>query len=166
VKRRSVPVVIAVLVALVALFSIARLRYSGKAAVELPAANCDAEPWRHVYRASRLRVLSRCTAVEGRVVSLDRGEDGDLHLALEPERASVLNLINVFHLHRHLVAELVCEHAPADADADAAAACAGFTSRVAIPAIGDRVRVTGAYVTDGEVGWNEIHPVTRIETLR
>jgi len=164
VKRRSVPVVIAVLVALVALFSIARLRYSGKAAVELPAANCDADLWQHVYRAARLRVLSRCTAVEGRVVSLDRGEDGDLHLALEPQRPSVLNLINVFHLHRHLVAEVVCEHAPADADA--AAACAGFTSRVAIPGIGERVRVTGAYVTDREVGWNEIHPVTRIETLR
>jgi hypothetical protein len=24
----------------------------------------------------------------------------------------------------------------------------------------------GAYVTDRENGWNELHPVTRIETLR
>jgi hypothetical protein len=26
--------------------------------------------------------------------------------------------------------------------------------------------VTGAYVTDRDNGWNEIHPVTRIEVLR
>ena len=163
-KRRSVRTGIAVLVALGALFSVARLRYSGKPTMELPAGDCDGDLWRHVYRADRLRVIARCTAVDGRVVSLDRGSDGDLHLALDPEHASVLNLLNATHLHGDLVVEVVCEHAPADADA--AGACAAFTSRVAIPRIGDRVRVTGAYVTDRENGWNELHPVTRIETLR
>jgi hypothetical protein len=36
---------------------------------------------------------------------------------------------------------------------------------VAIPNVGDRVRVTGAYVTDRDNGWREIHPVTRIEKI-
>ena len=51
-------------------------------------------------------------------------------------------------------------------DDDAKAACAGFTSQVTVPAVGDRVRATGAYVTDKDNGWNEIHPVTRIDVLR
>jgi hypothetical protein len=164
VKRRPVRIVIALLVALGALFSMARLRWPGKAPVELPAADCDADLWRHVYLADRLRVISRCTAVDGRVVSLDRGSDGDLHLALDPERESVLNLMNATHLHGNLVVEVICEHTPVGGDA--AAACTAFTSRVDVPRVGDHVRVTGAYVTDRENGWNELHPVTRIETLR
>jgi len=163
-QRRSVHIMTAVVVALGALFLMARLRYSGKAPMELPAGNCNADLWRHVYRADRLHVISRCTAVDGRVVSLDRGSDGDLHIGLDPEQRSVLNLMNAIHGHRELVVEVICEHVPADGDA--AAACAAFTSRVAIPRIGDRVRVTGAYVTDRDLGWNELHPVTRIETLR
>ena len=162
-RRRSVRILI-VLSALAALFSMARLRWPGKAPVELPAGDCDAGLWHHVYDADRLRVISRCTAVDGRVVSLDRGSDGDLHLALDPDQASVLNLMNATHLHANLVVEVICEHTPAGGDA--AAACTAFTSRVAIPRVGDRVRVTGAYVTDRENGWNEIHPATRIEILR
>lgn len=157
-------VMIAVLVALGALFSLARLRYSGKPTVALPAGNCNADLWQHVYRAERLRVIARCTAVDGRVVSLERGQDGDLHIALDPDHASVLNLVNAIHGHRELVVEIICEHTPADRDA--AAACAAFTAQVTVPQVGDRVRVTGAYVTDRETGWNEIHPATRIEILR
>lgn len=162
--RRISITIMGVLVALGALFSMAALRYSGKATVRLAAGNCKADLWQHVYDAKRLRVIEPCTAVVGRVVSLHRGADGDLHIALDPEDKSVLNLLNAMHLHGELVVEVICEHAPADRDA--AAACAAFTSRVAIPEIGDRVRVTGAYVTDRDNGWNELHPVTRIEALR
>jgi hypothetical protein len=159
-----VQVMMAVLAALVALFLMARLRYSGKTTVKLPAENCNGDLWRHVYRAERLRIIEACTAVDGRVVSVRRGSDGDLHIALDPEHKSVLNLVNAMHAHGDLVVEVICEHAPAAVDA--ATACAAFTSQVTIPKIGDRVRVTGAYVTDRDNGWNELHPVTRIETLR
>ncbi|HVT19666.1 MAG TPA: hypothetical protein VHQ90_26215 [Thermoanaerobaculia bacterium] len=155
---------IAVLVALLALFLMARLRYSGTITVELPAGNCNADLWRHVYHPERLRVIARCTAVDGRVVSVHRGSDGDLHIALDPEHKAVLNLVNATHAHGDLVAEVICEHAPTESDA--ATACAALTSQVTIPKVGDRVRVTGAYVTDRDNGWNELHPVTRIETLR
>lgn len=148
----------------IGLFLIARLYYAGKATVKLPAGNCHGDLWRHVYRAERLRVIEACTAVDGRVVSLSRGSDGDLHIALDPDQKSVLNLMNVTHGQGNLVVEIICEHA--SAKPDAATACAGLTSRVAIPRVGDRVRVTGAYVTDRENGWNELHPVTRIEILR
>jgi len=85
-------------------------------------------------------------------------------MALAPDRKSVLNLINVFHSRGELVVEIICEHTPADAVEKAA--CADFQSQVAIPNVGDRVRVTGAYVTDSENGWREIHPVTRIENIK
>jgi hypothetical protein len=86
-----------------------------------------------------------------------------LHIGLDPEEKSVLNLINVIHGHGELVVEVVCEHDPVKETAKAA--CAGFHSQVTIPEVGNRIRVTGAYVTDRDMGWNEIHPVTRIEVL-
>jgi hypothetical protein len=157
-------IALAVLVALIALFLVARLRYGGKAPVKLQAENCDADLWKHVNEKERLHVVEECTAVEGRVVSLERASDGDLHIGLDPEPKSVLNLVNVMHAHGELVVEIICEHTPADAGDKVA--CAAFHSQITIPNVGDRVRVTGAYVTDGHIGWNEVHPVTRIEILR
>ena len=155
---------VAVLVALVALFFLARWRYAGKAPVSLPAASCDASLWKHVYRPERLRVLEACTAVEGRVVSVARDEDGDLHIGLDPDEASVLNLVNAMHAGRRLIVESVCDHTPKREEA--VAACTGFRSEITAPSVGGRIRVTGAYVRDRENGWNEIHPVTRIEILQ
>jgi hypothetical protein len=158
-------VLLAIVLALVAFFVAARLRYPGKATVSLPAASCQAALGKHVYRPERLRVLEPCTAVEGRVASLEREKDGDLHIALDPKDKSVLNLFNVAHLHGQLAVELICEHTPSHGDA--IAACTGFKPpEIILPSVGDRIRVTGAYVTDLDSGWNEIHPVTRIEILR
>lgn len=162
--RTSRLVMVAVLAALVGLFIVAKLLHSGKPAVRLPAEECNAGLWEHVYERNRLKVIEACTAVEGRVASIHRAVDGDLHLGLKPDQKSVLNLMNVVHTQRQLVVEIVCEHSPAGRGA--VSACAGFTSSVAIPKVGDRVRVVGAYVTDTDNGWNEIHPVTRIEVLR
>jgi len=164
VGRTSRRVGLSVLFLMIALFAGAWLRYPGKAPVKLPAAECDAGLWKHVYQPERLRVLEACTTVEGRVVSVHRAADGDLHIGLDPEYKTTLNLINVMHAQRRLVVEAVCDH-PTTKPAPAAA-CAGFTSPIAAPAVGDRIRVTGAYVTDRDDGWNEVHPVTRIEVLR
>jgi hypothetical protein len=153
-----------VLVILTALFLMARLRYSGTAPVKLQAESCNPDLWKHVYEKDRLNVLEPCTAVEGRVVSVHRASDGDLHIGLDPENKSVLNLVNVMHAQRKLVVELICDHIPAEANAQAA--CRDFHPQITIPNVGDRVRVTGAYVTDRDNGWNEVHPVTRIEILR
>jgi hypothetical protein len=156
-------ITLSVLVGLIALFLMAKLRYAGNAPVKLQAENCDPGLWKHVYKKERLRVVEECTAVEGRVVSLHRNSDGDVHIALDPELKSVLNLVNLIHAHGELVVEVICEHAPDDAGDKAA--CGTFHSQITLPNAGDRVRVTGAYVTDRDNGWNEVHPVTRIEVL-
>ena len=95
---------------------------------------------------------------------MHRNSDGDVHIAIDPENKSVLNLVNVTHGQRKLVVEIICDHTPAAANAQAA--CKDFHSQVSLPNTGDRVRITGAYVTDRDNGWNEIHPVTNIEILR
>jgi len=162
--RRQLRIAIAVFLLLMAFVFAATLRYRGKASVQLQPQECDAELWKHVYQRERLRVLQECTAVQGRVVSIDRSEDGDLHIGLDPEDKSVLNLINVIHGHRELVVEIVCEHPPVKNSAKTA--CSGYSSTITVPQAGSRIRVTGSYVTDRDLGWNEIHPVTRIDILQ
>jgi len=156
-------IILAGIVVLVAVLVVASRRYTGKAAVKLPAAECNAELWKHVYEPGRLRVIEACTAVEGRVVSVHRAQDGDLHIGLDPDQKSVLNLVNVIHAQRTLILEAVCDH-PATSS-EPRAACGGFTSPIMTPRIGDRIRATGSYVTDRENGWNEVHPVSKIEIL-
>jgi hypothetical protein len=162
-SRRS-QVALVVLVVIVAMVLLFVLRYPGKARVTLHASECDSALWNHVYEKDRLQVLEPCTAVEGRVVSVQRSSDGDAHVSLAPDDPAVLNFFNVTHSHRLLAVEIICEHAPTRSAP--VAACADFTSTVTVPLPGDRVRVTGTYVTDRDIGWREIHPVTRIEVLR
>ena len=153
-----------ILMFLIVLFIAAKMRYSGRAVVKLPAANCNVDLWDHVYEKNRLRIIEECTSIEGRVVSLHQSEDGDLHIALDPDAKSVLNLVNAIHAHRTLVVEAVCDHTPGGEEA--MHACTGFHSQIISPTLGDRVRVTGAYVVDRDNGWTEIHPVSRIESLK
>jgi hypothetical protein len=157
-------VLLGVVVLLISIFMAAKMRYSGTAVVKLPPTNCNADLWNRVYEKDRLKVMEECTSVEGRVVSLHQSKDGDLHIALDPDAKSVLNLINAIHAHRTLVVEAVCDHAP-EAE-EARHACASFHSSIVAPVLGDRVRVTGAYVVDRDNGWTEIHPVSRIDSLQ
>lgn len=129
----------------------------------MSAGECNSDLWNHVYEKDRLQVIESCTSVEGRVRSLFASPDGDLHIDLDPDDKSVMNLLNLAHAHRSLVVEVVCDH-PAK-DADARAACAGLQSPITAPAKGDRIRVIGAYVTDSDNGWREIHPVSRMDAL-
>jgi len=156
--------VLILLLIIVALVIHAKLHFRGKPQAVLPASECDATLWTHTYEKDRLQVIAPCAAVEGRVVGVRQSEDGDLHISLNPDRKSVLNLVNVFHAHRTLVVESVCEHTPAEDPARAA--CGDFHPAITPPAIGERVRIIGAYVTDTDNGWNEMHPVSRIEVLR
>ncbi len=154
-------------VLLIALFIGAKLRYPGRPTATLPASSCDASLWQHTYENERLTVLEHCTAVEGRVVSVHINADGDAHIGLLPDDRRVLNLINVTHAHGELITEVVCDHASRlDNKAVIERTCSGYTSAITLPHTGDRVRITGAYVTDRDNGWNEIHPISKIEVLR
>jgi len=153
-----------VLIAVILLYLMAKIRYSGTAPVSLQAESCNRDLWSHVYEKDRLRIIQECTAVGGIVASVHNNSDGDVHIGLDPENKSVLNLVNGMHAQRKLVVEIVCDHPPSVSEA--LAACRDFHSQTTIPKVGDRIRVTGAYVTDRDNGWNEVHPVTRIEILR
>jgi len=103
----------------------------------------------------KFKLLSRCEEVFG-VVEKDEGRqhDGDLKYLLDvrDEYKYLLNDENDAKTDGMLVIEIN----PKDQD----------SSKIEIPEEGDRVRVIGAWVTDGEsLGWNEIHPAWQIEIL-
>ncbi len=101
-----------------------------------------------VYGPGRLAVHGRCVTVSGRVILIIHAPDGDVHLSLLPDRGywRLLDARNYVEWAGSLVVEVI----PAD------------QGRVSIPAVGTHVRVTGAYVTDLQHGWREIHPAWQI----
>jgi len=86
-----------------------------------------------------------------------------LRINLDPDQKSALNFVNVTHSHGHLIVEPICDHPPSGDDAKTA--CTGFASSISAPIVGNHIRITGSYVTDLENGWNEIHPVSRLDLL-
>jgi hypothetical protein len=115
-----------------------------------------------VHNPGRLKVLSPCQEVIGRVEG-DKGlqDDGDrvYLLDVDEEYKHLLNEENDKKQDGMLVVEII----PADQD----------SSFIKIPKEGDRIHIVGAWVTDEGVrsdgvtklGWNEIHPVWKIEIL-
>jgi hypothetical protein len=75
----------------------------------------------------------------------------------------MLNSYNYSGEYGKLVCEPVC--ATTCTQPDAMSSCASFTNTVFIPAVGEYVAVTGSYVTDNDHGWNELHPVTKIQII-
>ena len=101
-----------------------------------------------VHAPWRLAVHAPCVTVVGRVVLVLHARDGDTHINVLPDRGywHLLNRRNYLTQGGTLVVEVI----PAD------------RAQVPIPAIRAHVRVTGAYVTDLEHGWREIHPAWQI----
>ncbi len=136
-------------------------------AVNAPAssAGCDPSLWKHVYDPTRLEVLDQCKTVTGTIDEQDQNEDGDTHmlLRLDPGQEQLLAKRNLKKKDGDLVIEVVCGNRPAKKKAQAA--CADYSTGVAMPKVGDHVRVTGTFVNDTHNGWNEIHPVTSIDPI-
>jgi hypothetical protein len=124
---------------------------------------CGAHPFEHVYHPSRLKVLAKCRTVTGTIDFIRREPDGDLHIRLHADDASLLNQKNIDEQHGDLVIEPVCVHDVTQEDAKDA--CRGYQSDIAVPDIGTRVSVTGPWVLDKPHGWNEIHPIVEIAAL-
>lgn len=104
-----------------------------------------------VHAPFRLHVLDPCVTVTGTVRDISRSGDGDMtfRLELSGEDRRLLNEGN----ERHFAGALQVEIVPLD------------RVQVPVPKVGDRVRVTGAWVFDAGHGWNEIHPVFRLEIV-
>jgi uncharacterized protein YgiM (DUF1202 family) len=102
-----------------------------------------------VQDPDQLRLLKPCLTVTGVVVETSRSADGNFTFRLRVNSAYswTLNDENRNKLRGYLQVEIT----PADQDT------------VAAPAIGDRVAVTGAHVTDTVHGWNAIYPAWLVE---
>jgi hypothetical protein len=139
-----------------------------------PAPACDASLWQHVYAGDprkfdkpqdRLQVIKDCVTVSGTIMSAVAEADGDWHvrLRLDPEFADMTNAKNESGQGGNLVLEPVCSNPVKQRDTIDEGSCDGFSQRIFDKSMtGQHVRVSGAYVTDMEHGWNEIHPVTSI----
>lgn len=118
-----------------------------------------------VYHPQRLQLLEPCVLYRGVVIANLREPDGDSHLwiAPDPDYERFLNLANVYHGRKALVAEIVpaCTRAPADEAS--VARCP--RSMLSPPASGSHVEITGPWVLDTHHHWLEIHPVASIKIL-
>jgi hypothetical protein len=135
---------------------------------------CDPSLWNHVYAGDphrfskpkdRLQVIQDCVTVTGTIFTAKPEKDGDFHIRLkvDPQYASMLNAKNRSGQLGSLVVEPVCMNPVTQRDTIQQHACDGFAQHVYTPdMLHQHVRVVGAYVTDMEHGWNEIHPVTWI----
>ena len=136
---------------------------SGAQSPRLSADDCDASLWNHVYNPKRLQIVNQCITVTGIVRESTPDEDGDQHflLKLDPGQSQLLKKRNVTKKNGALVVEIVCANRTKLKKAKAA--CAGYTNRIPLPAVGSHVRVTGSYVIDTHNGWAEIHPVSQLQ---
>lgn len=139
--------------------------YFSFSSTSIKAQTCDQTLWNHVYHNYRLAVHDSCTSATGTVYSLIYEADGDIHIRVTVDAAYtyMLNSYNYSGELGKLIVEPVC--ATTITQPDAVSACVSFSNSVFIPAVGEYVRCTGDYVTDNDHGWNEIHPVSRIEII-
>ena len=101
-------------------------------------------PLAGVYHPYRLHIMSPLKTVSGTVEIVCHESDRDYHinLKLDPQYVSLINSKNNRYEHSDLVVEII----PMD------------QHDVPIPHVGEHISATGAYVTDADHGWMEIHP--------
>jgi len=133
------------------------------ASAQSASTGCDASLWDRVYSPKRLQQVGTCMSVTGVIAESDADPDGDQHLLLklDPGQETLVNKRNKKKKDNQLVIEIVCANPTTMKKPQKA--CAGYTNRIPIPAMGQHVKVTGSYVLDTHNGWMEIHPVSRIE---
>lgn len=148
---------------------------SAAAMISATGESCNVGLWKHVYHGTfaqgkdRLSVIEPCKTITGTIMHAASEDDGDLHIRvkLDPPFESMLNAKNKSGQHGHFVVEPMCVGKVKQRDTLAEKACTGFSQTLydAKTMKGRHVEITGAYVTDMEHGWNEIHPVTSIKIV-
>lgn len=123
------------------------------------------DKWEHVFRKERLDVLDSNVTITGTVNKVHSESDGDFHIQIKVDSAFyyMLNKENIKFQDGCLVIEIIC--AKKKAFSFLFCACKNYENDVALPNVGDRVRITGPWVYDRIHGWNEIHPVNSLELI-
>ena len=127
------------------------------------SSECDPNLWNNIYSPTRLQLIESCKSVTGIVIGLAEQPDGDMHIQMKPDKnqENILNSVNINSQNGALVLEPIC--LPNNHYTRLIQRCNGYNHTVFIPDVGDHIKVTGSYVTDLQHGWNEIHPVSKIE---
>lgn len=129
--------------------------------------DCDGSLWKFVYHPARLTVWQKCKTVTGVILHKKAEADGDYHiqLKLDPGQPRLLNQKNMDKQNGCLVLEVICTKKVTQADA--IKPCKTCPNNITVPQNGTHVKVTGTFVLDTQAnhGWNEIHPVYKIEVL-
>lgn len=139
------------------------------------AKGCGDGLWKDVYNPGRLLIVRDCVTITGTVVdatadqSRQRSDgvrhepDGDTHgwLRVDSQFQHLIDAGDMKHERGNLVFEIICHYRVIQVDAQSS--CRGFKDQTAVPAIGMHVAITGTLVHDNQHGWNEIHPVSKIE---
>jgi hypothetical protein len=143
--------------------------------VEARAGGCrSGDPLANVYHPYRLQVRRRCLTVTGTVAYVVHEDDGDYHVDLSLPAAEdyLLDRANSTDQDGQLVTEIVpADQAGCTPGRPPRPAYGGYDygictgADVAVPAVGERVAVTGPYVLDTDHGWMEVHPVWSIRVL-
>ena len=130
------------------------------------AIECDTSFWKYVYNPDRLQVIDKCKTVTGVIEESSADDDGDQHMLLKLDNGQedLLTKMNNKKKQGDLVIEAVC--ANKTTLPKVGNTCNGYINKIQIPNLGDRVKVTGSLVNDTHNGWNEIHPITKIEVLK
>jgi hypothetical protein len=146
--------------------------HSAAATVAAAASGCPADPLAGVHDPQRLKVLTPCATFMGTVSRAPKlnASDGDVTFNAKADAGyeSMLNGKNLSEggLHIEIVPrdQAGCTPGqPVKGSAGNLGTCSG--ANVAYPPLGAHVRVTGTWVMDTWVGWNEIHPVASVEII-
>lgn len=131
--------------------------------VDSSSSGCDPEIWKHVYNPGRLKIIKNCITVSGIITESSAEKDGDQHMLLKPDKGQegLLTAKNMKNKKGNLVIEAICVNKIRDSKVGDA--CKGYVNQITLPAVGSHVRVSGSLVLDTHNGWNEIHPISKIE---
>ena len=128
--------------------------------------DCDTSLWRYVYNPSRLEVIDYCRTVTGVIEESNADDDGDQHmlLKLDDGQEGLLIKKNIKKKQGDLVIEAVCANKVLLKKVGTT--CNGYVNHIQLPNVGDHVSVTGSLVNDTHNGWNEIHPIMKIDPIK
>ncbi len=128
--------------------------------------DCDTSLWKYVYNPARLEIVDKCKTVTGIIEESSADEDGDQHMLLKLDNGQegLLTKKNMKKKQGDLVIEAVCAN---NTNLEKVGnTCNGYLNHILLPKVGDHVKVTGSLVIDSHNGWEEIHPITKIEVVK